>query len=93
MNRYTKKINEVFVVDQENIKLYDSGYSGDAIDKLAKFENMVEETILKQEELSKELEILRNKQQTKLYKFRELLTHKLINNAIITILERYKLIG
>jgi hypothetical protein len=84
MNRYTKKENDKYIIDDKNCE--------DAINKLAQFENIIDELLLKQEEISKELDILRKAEQSKSYKFRDLLGHKLINSSLITIFKSHGLI-
>jgi hypothetical protein len=83
VDRYTKKENSKYIIDNEKYE--------DAINKLAEFENIIDELLLKQEEISKELDILRKAEQSKSYKFRDLLGHKLINSSLITIFKSHNL--
>jgi hypothetical protein len=83
MNRYTRKENDKYTINNENYE--------DAINKLAVFENNIDEILLKQEEISKELDALRKAEQSKSYKFRDLLGHKLINSSLITIFKSHDL--
>lgn len=83
MNRYTKKLNDKYVIDNNNYE--------DAINKLAICEDIIDELLIKQEQISKELETLRREQQTKSYEFRDLLGHKLINSSLITIFKTHDL--
>ncbi|MDD4298340.1 MAG: hypothetical protein PHS98_01745 [Bacilli bacterium] len=91
MHRYTEKIDGQFVINDKHINSNDNGYYGDAVDKLAVFEDIIDDILLKQNEISQELKILRNEQQTKSYRFRQLLGQKLTNSALISIFESYKL--
>jgi hypothetical protein len=83
VNRYTKKLNDKYVIDNNNYE--------DAINKLAICEDIIDELLIKQEQISKELETLRREQQTKSYEFRDLLGHKLINSSLITIFKTHDL--
>ncbi|MGI6324726.1 MAG: hypothetical protein ACOXZS_02130 [Bacilli bacterium] len=92
MKRYTKKVNNIYVVSSEVIKKKGDNYTGDAIERLAIFENMVDDILLKQEEITRALAELRNKKETKIFRFKELLGNKLINSAIINVFKNYHLI-
>ena len=61
VKRYTKKVNNIYVVSSEVIKKKGDNYTGDAIERLAIFENMVDDILLKQEEITRALAELRNK--------------------------------
>jgi uncharacterized membrane-anchored protein len=84
MNRYTKKVEDKFIVEE-------SSYNA-AINKLGLFEDMVDKILNEQEKISKELASLRSNNQTKSFRFRQLLGHKLTNSALISILESNNLI-
>lgn len=83
--------NEFYIVDDAKVHHNDNGYFGDAINKLAKFENMYEDIIAKQGEISKELEKLRYEGKTKSVRFRELMGKKMINITIIALFKTYGL--
>ena len=70
-------------------KLDDEFYYGEAIQKLALFENMHEYLIESQTSIPKELETLRNQGKSKTVTFKELLTQKLINESMLMLLSRY----
>lgn len=90
MSRLTKlmKNNNLYVSKQIEEK-HEDGYSGDAIEKLAKFENLFDYLIMQHEEIPKELEILRNEGKIKSYHFREILTNKLIIDAFLNLMKKY----
>lgn len=92
MERLTKKINNVYVVHKDFLNVNEDTYSGNAINKLAEFENIIEELQLKQAKISKELEVLRKNGETKSVKFRELLGQKLVSSRILTTFELHELI-
>jgi hypothetical protein len=84
MERYTVKSNDTYMISSEHYN--------EAINKLGAFENVIEELLLKQEEISKELKALRSEEKTKSVRFRQLLGNKLTNSALVTIFERHGLI-
>ncbi|HOO12187.1 MAG TPA: hypothetical protein PK684_04455 [Bacillota bacterium] len=93
MKRITRKTqnNGHYVVDEDKIKKETGGYSGEAIERLAAFENMYEDLIKGQGEISEELERLRREGKKNSYKFRELMGKKLINSNTMIILKNYGL--
>jgi len=93
MNRLTRALdsNNSYVVDDANIQHDVNGYFGDAVNKLAKFENIYDDLISQQSKISKELEKLRLESKTHSVKFRQLLTNKLTNNNILMLFETYGL--
>jgi hypothetical protein len=68
-----------------------NGYSGEAINKLAKFENIYDDLVESQIEISKKLEMLRDEGKTHSLRFRELMTKKLTNNNVIILFKTYGL--
>jgi hypothetical protein len=92
MDRFTKVLNNNFyVVDDTKAQHDKNGYSGDAINRLAKFENIYYDFILKQNEITKELEKLRIEGKTHTVKFKQLLANKLTNSNILMVFEDYGL--
>ncbi|MDV3429685.1 MAG: hypothetical protein LIR50_22255 [Bacillota bacterium] len=93
MDRLTRKSDsdDSYIADDTKVYHDENGYSGDAISKLAKFENFYDDLILKQSEISKELEKLKSESKTHTVKFKQLLTNKLTNNNIIMLFETYGL--
>ncbi|MHB1314751.1 MAG: hypothetical protein ACYCX2_04605 [Christensenellales bacterium] len=91
MNRITKPLdgNRYFIADESAIQHDESGYSGQAVTRLARFENIYEDLLFKQSVLSKEMEKLRLENKTKTIRFKQLFTNKLMNSQIITIFESY----
>lgn len=81
--------NDTYVTDETMIRHEIDTYSGEAITKLATFENIYEDLITKQSEISGELEKLRNAGKTKSVRFKELLVNKMTNAAIIDLFNRY----
>jgi hypothetical protein len=93
MTRLTKKLdqNQGYLVEDDKIIYGAAGFTGDAVDKLAKFENFYDDLVASQDQISKELESLRNEGKEKSVKFRELLGKKLMNNNTLILLKAYGL--
>lgn len=92
MDRFTKVLNNNFyVVDDTKVKRDKNWYSGDAINRLAKFENIYDDLVLKQNEITKELEKLRIEGKTHTVKFKQLLSNKLTNSNILMVFGDYGL--
>lgn len=92
MNRLTRTLdNKLYIVDENEIQHNADGYSGEAISKLAKFENIYDDLLLKQSEISKELEKLRLEGKTHSVKFKQLLANKLTNSNILVLFKEYGL--
>ena len=93
MTRLTRALdnNEFYIVDDDKVKHDVNGYSGDAINKLAKFENIYDDLVANQSEMSKELERLRNEGKTHSFKFKELMAKKFTNNNNIILFKTYGL--
>jgi hypothetical protein len=80
-----------YSVDESTVQRSESGYSGDAVNRLAEFENMYADLIGKQAEISAEMEKLRSEGRTNTVKFKQLLANKLTNNQILVLFESYGL--
>lgn len=92
MDRFTKVLdNDFYVVDDTKVQHDSNGYSGDAVNRLAKFENIYDDLILKQNEITKELEKLRIEGKIHTVKFKQLLANKLANSNILMAFEDYGL--
>lgn len=65
------------------------GYSGEAINKLAKFENLYEHLISSQEETIEKLEKLRKENKTNTVTFKQLLVKKMTNENFINLFNIY----
>lgn len=92
MDRFTKVLdNNFYVVDDTKVQHNSNGYSGDAVNRLAKFENIYDDLMLKQNEITKELEKLRTEGKTHTVKFKQLLANKLTNSNILMVFEDYGL--
>lgn len=93
MYRLTRNLdsNSFYFVNDTKVQHVVNGYTGDAVNKLAKFENIYDDLISKQSEISKELEKLRFDGKTHTVKFKQLLTNKLTNSNILSLFRAYEL--
>jgi len=93
MARLTRALNnkEYYIVDYEKVRHDVSGYSGEAVNKLAKFENFFDDLSAEQSKISEELEKLRGQGKTRSYKFKELMAKKLTNSNVLNLLKTYGL--
>ncbi len=92
MARLTRMLNnELYIVDDDKVNRDVNGYSGEAISRLAKFENVYDDLVASQNKISEELEKLRNEGKTKSARFRELMVKKLTNNNFIILFKTYGL--
>ena len=92
MKRLTQKENNSFKVDKEMIEINGISATGDAVDKLGRFEDMLETLINRQHEIEKNLDVLREQDKAKTVKFREALADKFTNLRLISLMQTYKLI-
>jgi len=84
MNRLTKALDkDYYVADGTSVRQNGVVFSGEAIDRLAKFENMYEDLVLKQNEIAREMEKLKLEDKTRTVKFKQLLANKLLNTNIL----------
>ena len=82
---------DIYVVDESKIQLEGTAYSGEAINKLAKFENVYDDLIVKQSELSKEMDKLRAEGKTNTVRFKQLLVNKMNNNNVLVLFKGFGL--
>lgn len=78
-----------YVVDEAYITHDAGGYSGEAIERLARFENAHADLLAQQDSILSELERLRGEGKQKTVRFRELLGQKIINSALIELFEQH----
>ena len=93
MERLTRMLgnNDFYMVDDSTLNHDVDGYTGEAISRLAKFENIYEDLIASQSQIPKELEKLRDEGKTKSVRFRELMVKKMTNANIINLFKTYGL--
>ena len=92
MERVTKfSEDKNFIVAKNLISPKGDCYTGEAIEKLAKYENLHEELRKKQIKIIKEMEELKSQDKNKTVKFKQLLAEKISINNILSIFEVYGL--
>ena len=70
----------------------EDGYGGEAIERLAAFENMTEALLAEQEKTLGELERLRDAGKTRSVRFRELMGQKMLHQHTLILLRTYGLV-
>lgn len=91
MNRLTRLLDGTFYAPEEFFHHNEHGYSGEVVSKLAIFENIYDDLLIKQEQIVKELEKLRSECKANTVKFKQLLVKKISNNNMLILFETYGL--
>ncbi len=92
MARLTRVLNnEVYIVDDDKVNRDVNGYSGEAVNRLARFENVYDDLVASQNKISEELAKLRDEGKTKSVRFRELMVKKLTNSNFVILFKTYGL--
>lgn len=92
MARLTRLLDkDIYIVDNDKVNCDANGCSGEAVSRLAKFENFYDNLVASQNKVLEDLEKLRNEGKTKSVKFRELMVRKMTNNNIMISLKTYGL--
>lgn len=81
-----------YIVDPFAVCCEEEGIAGEAIKKLAAFEDFFEELILRQEATRKEMERLRAAGKVKTTTFRQLVAIKLTNEQILDLLRAFDIV-
>jgi len=80
-----------YVVDKDKVNIVDNVFSGEAIDRLGKFEDFYEALMKGQNQVQEELERLRLEGKEKSYRYKELMAKKLTEKHILDMLKVYGL--
>jgi hypothetical protein len=92
MERLTKlAATGEYYIDKSMVNNGEEGYYGEAIEKLARFENLYDYLIDKQRTIPVEMEKLRRENKTKTYKFKELMAQKLTNQTLLNLISGHGL--
>lgn len=75
--------NEHYVTDSIEGKDENEGYYGEAVEKLAKFEDFYDHLVVRQDVIPKELEKLRSEGKSKTFRYKELFAEKLMNEVLL----------
>ena len=90
MERLTEKLSKTqYQVTKSALQEMEKGYTGQAIDRLAAFENVYAEVWESQQALPEQLEKLRAAGREKTVQFRELMTKKMTNAMILNLFKTY----
>jgi predicted thioesterase len=91
MQRITRLLENdtYYVVDETQIQHDAKGYCGEAVTRLAHFENIYDHMLASQGQIIKEMEKLKAEGKTHSVKFKQLLANKITNNDIIALFETY----
>lgn len=93
MKRLTKiaDTHDYYVTEFIEGKSTDVEYYGEAIEKLAKFENLFDHLIERKNAIPIELDSLRSEGKNKTYGYKEKFAEKLMNDMLLNMLEQYGL--
>lgn len=92
MDRLTRVADDgSYVVDDTNVQHGINGYFGEAITRLARFENFYTELLESQVKIPEEMEKLRGQGKTKSVRFRELMGEKMVKTNLISMIKTYGL--
>lgn len=90
MERFTRRLEGgAYSVEEESMRHEQSGFSGEAINRLGAFEDAYLGLLASQEEITAEMDRLRAEGKTSSVKFRQLFAKKLMNNEILSRFEKY----
>lgn len=90
MERMTKPLSEgEYFVEKQWVAEVAEGFTGEAVKRLARFENVYIMLLARQEEIAEKLEQLRREDKKNSVKFKELLGEKLMNTNAITLFKTY----
>lgn len=86
MKRYTVKINNRYTV--ENLNNEHNQFFGEAIEQLAKYENMIEVLLQEQKDLQEKIDSLKDPNSNKVHwRIKELMGKKLTNKGLLLALK------
>ncbi len=89
MGRLTKAEGGGYTISRESIQECAIGYTGEAVEMLAKFENMLERLLKERDETAAQLDKLRKEGKEKSVTFKQLLARKLTNSNMLALLESH----
>ena len=89
MSRLTKKTENDYLVDAEYLVQKENSFTGEAVDKLAAFENFAQHLAEEQVQLTAELEELKAQGKGNTVRFRQLFANKLTGQNTLILLKRF----
>ncbi len=87
MARFTQGEKGTHYLPESALTRGKNGFYGEAIEKLARFEDICDRLTAEQNHIAEQLEELRRQGKTSSVKFRELMTKKLLNVNMLSIFE------
>ena len=87
MERLSRPVSGGYFIEEHVIQRSGEGYTGEAVERLARFENMLERLLKERDETAAELERLRNEGKEKSVTFKQLLAKKLMNSNMLVMFE------
>ena len=93
MKRLTNKTenNDFYVTKFIDGKFGSEEYHGEAVERLAKFENLFDRIMERKNEIPIELDALRSEGKNKTYGYKEKFAEKLMNDMMLNLFEQYGL--
>jgi hypothetical protein len=85
--RLTERREGKAFINTEILQREETGFTGEAAERLAAFEDVYEHLLQSQETLSAKLEELRSEGKTRSHQFKEAMGKKLMNTMILSLLE------
>ena len=91
MERLTRQSGKEgpYLTDRSAGEHPEGGYHGEAVEKLARFENLYEDLLEKKKALHQDLENLVNNDRLRTYQYTERLAEKLMNDALLELCETH----
>lgn len=88
MNRMTEKTeHDRYVISADSIQATPLGFTGPAVDRLAVFEDIYQDLLEQQQQISASLEALRQAGKKNSVQFRELMGKKLMNTNTLSLFQ------
>ncbi len=87
LHRLTRKIEDANYIEAKAITAAPEGFTGEAIDRLAAYEDFHQNALQTYQQLSMELEKLREQGKMKTLRFKELMGKKLMAAHVLTLLK------
>jgi hypothetical protein len=92
MNRFTKADEKGnYIVSAKDIDYNPAGCSGEAINRLGRFEDFYDALLADMDSIPKELDRLRSSGREKSYRYKELMGRKLTVSYVLNLLKDYKI--
>lgn len=87
MERLTHRTGGCAEAPQSSVQIIGGSAQGEAIERLAQYEDLREALLAEQDKIARQMETLRTQGREKSVKFRELFAQKLTNAAFLSLLQ------